>query len=282
MRLLKSCALLLLAMLAADALAQDRHADTKVNFVAFTSVLNEQESITVAAQLSLPKSEQPVPAVIVVHGSGGVDERGSFYSQALNNAGIATLELDMWAARGLQGGLSRPSHVRETLPDIYAALAFLQQHKGIDGDNIGLMGFSWGVVVAMLMATEQQSQTQPLKAMVANYPVCWAYNKVPGYEFTEISDEKTLLIIAGEQDLYDAPNDCQDLINSLPVSDQQQVELLSLPLATHGFELPRASSEFFDPYAFRGAGGYVPIRYSPLSAWHAAIKATDFFIQQLN
>ncbi|WP_157729730.1 dienelactone hydrolase family protein [Bacterioplanes sanyensis] len=247
-------ALLLMLALVPMAVAQARTGDIKYNLVTFTADSND-ERLTIAASLAVPKSDSAVPAVIVVHGSGGIDERGSFYSQVLNQAGFATLELDMWAARGLQGGLSRPNHVRDTLPDIYAALDFLQQDERIDHNKVGLIGFSWGGVVAMLMATEDSPEAAGLSALVANYPICWAYNKVPDYDFTEVVDGKSLLIVSGQQDLYDAPGDCDALIQKLPQEDQQQIELLSLPFATHAFELPRASSEFYDPYAFRGAGG---------------------------
>src|SRR5208337_1754175 len=37
-----------------------------------------------------------VPAVLILHGSGGVDGRGAFYARALQEAGIATLEITMF------------------------------------------------------------------------------------------------------------------------------------------------------------------------------------------
>ena len=37
-----------------------------------------------------------VPAVVVLHGSGGIDGRGEFHAKALNAAGIATLVVFMF------------------------------------------------------------------------------------------------------------------------------------------------------------------------------------------
>jgi len=270
-------------MLASQAYA--RSADVKYNFVSFDAFDPSSEiqpSIKVAASLNVPRSEEAVPVVIVVHGSGGVDERGHLYAQSLNKVGIATLELDMWAARGLGGGLSRPNHVRETLPDIYGAIQFLQTQPAVQGDNIGLIGFSWGGVVAMLMSQETHTLADNLNGLVANYPVCWAYNVVPGYEFTYVQPGRELLVISGEADLYDGPGDCENLLNSLPSENQAQVSLLSLPRATHGFELPREASEFYDPYAFRGQGGYVPIEYNPLATFRAVTRATLHFKASLH
>jgi hypothetical protein len=62
------------------------------------------ELLTVPATLTLPeKHTGRVPAVVIVHGSGGVDGRGAYHGVALNAAGIATFEIDMWAPRGLRG-----------------------------------------------------------------------------------------------------------------------------------------------------------------------------------
>ena len=46
----------------------------------------------IPATLRLPPGEGRVPAVVIVHGSGGVDGRGAFYAEALRRAGIATIE----------------------------------------------------------------------------------------------------------------------------------------------------------------------------------------------
>jgi hypothetical protein len=41
-----------------------------------------------------------VPAVLILHGSGGIDGRGAYYAKALQDAGIATLEITMFAPGG--------------------------------------------------------------------------------------------------------------------------------------------------------------------------------------
>jgi len=82
--------------------------------------------------------------------------------------------------------------VAETLPDAFAALAFLAARPGVDARRIGIMGFSWGGVVSMLSATRTANQTfgRPDLAFAAHaplYPVCWVYNRVPGYEFVDLT-----------------------------------------------------------------------------------------------
>jgi len=70
-------------------------------------------------------------AVVILHGSAGVDSRGAFYSAALNAAGIATLEIDMWEARGVTGLSNRPQLPIFTHPDAFSALGFLRAHPHI-------------------------------------------------------------------------------------------------------------------------------------------------------
>ena len=137
-----------------------------ISYVNFQS-LDPVHPLTVSGQLRVPTTEtgERLPAVVIVHGSAGVDSRGTFYVEALNDAGIATLEIDMWAARGWLGGITgRPRGVPETLPDAYGALTFLAAQPRIDPVRIGIMGFSWGGVVTMLTATAPYTARIPTAA----------------------------------------------------------------------------------------------------------------------
>ena len=130
-------------------------------------------------------SAAPRAAVVFVHGSGGVDSRGECYANALSEAGFVTLEIDLWAARGINSPRERPRHPAETLPDAFAALDFLEHRSGVDPARIGIMGFSWGGIVSMLSATTRAQTTfakdgQTFAAHAPFYPVCWLYNHVRG------------------------------------------------------------------------------------------------------
>lgn len=236
-------------------------------YVSFPA-LGAEPPLQVAGRLGLPEvpAGQKVPAVVIAHGSGGVDSRGSFYAQALQKAGIATLELDMWSARGLSGGATgRPRSVRETLPDAYGALKFLSAHPAIDSARIGITGFSWGGVMSMLTATRAVAErmAEPGQRFIAHapfYPVCWVYNRVPGYEFTELT-EAPVLLQAGGKDDYDAPDSCARLIESLPEASRAHVELRTYSEATHAWDRLEPEMTVEDPFAHEGRGG--PVRIAP-------------------
>src|SRR6476659_3497613 len=97
--------------------------------------------LTIQGKLSVPVGSQhdngnhgklKLPAVLILHGSAGIDSRGDFYETALNEAGIATLQIDMWQARGYNAPGQRPAAIYLTYPDAFSALRFLSQQPNID------------------------------------------------------------------------------------------------------------------------------------------------------
>ena len=101
--------------------------EAAASFVEFQSLDLEQQPptpVTVKGKLKLPVKfnkkeecflpEKQLRAVVILHGSAGVDFRGDFYARALNASGIATFEIDMWEARGVKTGNDRPA-----LPFVY-------------------------------------------------------------------------------------------------------------------------------------------------------------------
>ena len=253
-----------------------------ISYVNFQSA-DTINPITICGQLRVPVTgdEGKIPAVVIVHGSAGVDSRGALYAQALNEAGIATLEIDMWAARGWLGGLTgRPQGVPETVPDAYGALRFLSELSNIDPDRIGIMGFSWGGVVTMLSATAYFAETYgdglQFAAHIAHYPVCWVYNRVPGYGF-DLFTGAPVLIQAGELDTYDLPDTCQNLIASLSAEAKEFISVRMYKNATHAWDRLQPAMTVTDPYSHLGAGGEVEFVPNPGKAFQAKSNVVRFF-----
>lgn len=244
---------------------------------------NPGEFITISGQLRVPDSDlEKVPAVILLHGSAGVDSRGSFYAKKLNSAGIATFEIDMWAARGIGGGTDRPALPSLTVPDAFNALALLSQHSAIDAANIAVMGFSWGAVISMLSATdsyaEQFGQGQKFAAHIAHYPICWAYNiGIPGINFQQLTGEPVLIQI-GENDDYDEGEAaCESLVASLSDDEQEHVSLNVYKNSEHAWDRLEAPIQVEDPFSHLGAGGTVDIAPNIGAALKSRKNAVKFF-----
>lgn len=67
----------------------------RIAYVAFPQA-GVERPLPITGQLRVPRvASGRVPAVVIVHGTNGLDSRGELHAEALNRAGIATLELDL-------------------------------------------------------------------------------------------------------------------------------------------------------------------------------------------
>jgi dienelactone hydrolase len=258
----------------------------RVAYVAFATVASP--SLTVAGKLRLPAGGSVGGrAVVICHGSDGVDGRGEFHARSLNEAGIVTLEIDMWAARGVRrGAAARPQSPVETVADAFAALRFLAEQPEVDPERIGVMGFSWGGVVSLLSATRALAETHRsggpgFAAHVAHYPVCWAYGAVPGLSL-EGRTGAPILIQTGDGDAYDTPGAGERLAARLREENGGgDIEHRAYPAATHGFDRDLPTQIIDDPFAHEGRGGPVTMAFDPEAAALARSAATAFFSARL-
>ena len=254
------------------------------SYAAFAS--EADPPLSIAGKLSTPTEGAPAPAVLICHGSDGVDGRGEFHAAALNATGIATFEIDMWAARGVKrGALARPRSVPETLPDAFAALAFLARQPEIDPERLGVLGFSWGGVVSLLTATPRWrdalgANAPPIRGHAALYPVCWAYENVPGLSLADLTGAP-ILIQAGDADAYDDPDGLDQLLQRLPAASRAVIRGVTHPGAGHGFDRDAPARTIVDPFAHKGVGGPVLMAFQPEAAAAARAANVAFFLETL-
>jgi acetyl esterase/lipase len=119
----------------------------------------QQPATVISAILSLPadsafEREGRVPAVILMHGTGGVsEEREHAWAKRFNSWGIAALIVDSFTGRGIKppiyAGTPGFTHFVAHLTDAYLALKLLATHPRIDGTRVAVMGFSRGGEVAV-------------------------------------------------------------------------------------------------------------------------------------
>lgn len=108
-------------------------------------------------------ASHPVPAVVLLHGAGGVlSSREMHYAAQFAEMGIAALVVDVFGARRevATGFVNRLIHITEAamVTDAYAALAWLDRQPAIDGERVALIGFSYGGMTTVFAAYRQVAE----------------------------------------------------------------------------------------------------------------------------
>ena len=265
--------------------------------------------LTIKGKLSMPAgpdrkmgcgSAHKVPAVVILHGSSGVDARGDFYEAALNEAGIATLQIDMWEARSVTGGANRPKAPILTQPDAFSALAFLAAQPGIAADRIGVLGFSWGGVMSMGSAEQLYAGLfgggRHFKAHVAHYPVCYAYNAVVpglpppaqfGTQFLHLTGAPVLIQVGSSDDYDNGAAHCRALAQAVNPGNGNAVQVVEVPGSEHAWDRLMVPITVADPFGNEGSAfvtGQVPnVQLAPNveQAYAARERVVRFFKHRL-
>ena len=114
--------------------------------------------VTLGGELRIPGPPgTKVPAVILVHGSGGISGATDAWARELNAIGVAAFILDTFSGRGIVSTVADQSQLNSLamMVDSYRALALLAEHPRIDPKRIAIMGFSKGAVASVYSANER-------------------------------------------------------------------------------------------------------------------------------
>ncbi len=220
---------LLPALLALCAIALAGCAGTAVRF----PNLKNADVPEMRGTLYLPEGRGPHPAVILVHGCGGLRPNAGMWAGFLEANGYAVLVLDGFGPRGVAeictnfNRVPPPQRVR----DSYAALRYLATRPDIAADRVALMGFSNGAVVVLDAASRfwsgQMTDTAlRFRAGVALYPEC--RNRLSDYA-------SPVMIQIGDRDDWTLASSCTELQQRLQ-PESQPVALRVYPGALHAFD----------------------------------------------
>jgi dienelactone hydrolase len=233
-------------------------------------------------------SSGKTPAVLILHGGSGVDGRGAFYAKALQEAGIATLEITMF-----QFGRRPKAGPQATMPHAAAALGWLGKEPSVDSRRLGVMGFSWGGLMTVLLSSElvQEKLGKDMPRPVAFaplYPVCSAIARMVKnpdracYNAqTRMSASPMLISVGADDDYEDGKRPCDTLIAMWPARAREQATVRCIEGATHAFDSQNGGMRFYDVLSHAGRGGMVSIVPSPKDAAETRKAVTDFFVKCL-
>lgn len=131
--------------------------------------------------MSIPVSTRRVPAMLIMHSSGGLHARDWENARALNKAGIATAVVDSFGPRKLRDVWRNKQSFKawDMAGDGFAVLRWLARNPRINSEQMGAMGRSLGgeatiyLVLAKVRRLRSDARDLPSLALaIAIYPGC--------------------------------------------------------------------------------------------------------------
>jgi dienelactone hydrolase len=190
------------------------------------------------ARLLRPPGPGPFPAVVALHGCGGLlDARGKVrkrdadWADRLVGAGHAVLLPDSFTARGYREICTvreRGIRPRDRAGDVAAAVAWLAGKPFVDAARIALVGWSNGgsTVLWAVRAGFMADGPQP-RIAIAFYPGCRGLTRRADWQ-----PRLPLTVLIGSADDWTPPEPCRQL------AQRTGFRLVEYPGAYHGFDAP--------------------------------------------
>jgi dienelactone hydrolase len=192
---------------------------------------------TVEAYLSKPEGDGPFPAIVYLHGCGGLSKsRRDAIAGLMTGWGYVTLAVDSFATRGLKHSCDNLVSNREG--DALAALRHLSAQRFVDPQRIAVVGSSQGAIVALQLASTRPNffavpDDLKFKAVVAYYPEC---------SFATEQLSLPAIILIGERDDWTPAADCERWM-ARRAGKGAPVKLVVYPGAYHSFDNPDLGKE---------------------------------------
>jgi dienelactone hydrolase len=203
---------------------------------------------TIAGVLRIPRIDAGrLPAVVLVHGSGGLGSNIPYWEQSLNTAGIATFALDVFSGRGINSTIDDQEQLGRlpVIVDVYRALDVLATRPLIDADRVALMGFSRGAQVTLYASVTrfQRMHATSGREFVAYLPF------YPSCAITFIDDgivtKRPIRVFHGVDDDWVPISYVREYVARLKTGGAD-VELHEYAGALHAFDAPsRVKPEYY-------------------------------------
>jgi dienelactone hydrolase len=197
------------------------------------------------AILFKPEGAGPFPAVVALHGCGGLISRsgklGGRYrdwGERLAAQGFVVLYPDSFGSRGIASQCTvrerRARSSRERVGDANAARRWLQSQAWVKPDRIALLGWSSGATSTLWTVRPRAAAREgapDFRAAVALYPGCRRLNELAW------SARIPTLILIGAADDWTPAAPCQQMVSGAR-GRSAHADIVTYPGAYHEFDHP--------------------------------------------
>jgi dienelactone hydrolase len=195
-----------------------------------------------SAVLVRPAGAGPFPAVVQLHGCGGVEAESYRWARWFADRGYVALIVDSFGPRNLKGdcrtGPDEPP-VTARFDDAFGALRYLQSLPFVRPDRIGAIGWSQGGVYAMAVINGP-SLERAAKRGVELPPVGFAaaIGVYPGGCFSLVNEGviRPLLVLIGAADDWTSAAQCEEMVTAMK-SRGADASIVIYPGAYHYFDV---------------------------------------------
>ncbi len=189
--------------------------------------------IELSGELYRPSGDGPFPAVVSLHGCGGLGSKNSkdAIGARFTALGYVLLIVDSFGPRGVTNGCSPDYWYKpvDRVGDAFGALIYLTRLSFVDPDRIAVVGHSQGADVALSTVTPGGDETlfaRHFRAVIAYYPMCAAFNGTVSV---------STVILIGELDDWTPATACQKMM-ARRGGEGAPIRLVVYPNAYHAFD----------------------------------------------
>jgi dienelactone hydrolase len=203
----------------------------------------EGEGPAIEALLFRPATDRPAPAIVALHGCGGLRDTGgrlaareADWAKRLTGEGFVVLFPDSFGSRGVGSQCRTTDRAarawKERVADVRLAFDWLAGQSFVRAEAIGLLGWSnGGSTVLNAVRAGRAPSKGDFRTAVAFYPGCRPMAENPRWR----ARVETLILI-GEADDWTPIEPCRKLVAAHP----ERLSIVAYPGAWHGFDGPGA------------------------------------------
>ncbi len=213
---------------------------------------HDRTRTVIEAHLALPATPGPHPAVVMMHGCGGlVDSKGrptSRYRQwadVLTRAGYAAVMVDSYTPRGFPESCTQSRPIRsaeDRAADAMGAVEFIRTDTRLDASRLALIGWSNGSRAVLTAMADAYTGAHAFRTAIAFYANCTI--TLPGK--AKWRPYAPLHVLTGELDDWTPAAACLELAGRTNAAAAAPFEVTAYPGAHHGFDTPKSPVRYRD------------------------------------
>jgi len=242
----------------------------------------------ITATLVKPEGPGPFPAVVQLHGCGGLERQSYRWARWLADRGYVALVVDSFGPRGVAGdcrsGPDEPP-ITARFDDAFGALRYLQAQPFVLADRIAAIGWSQGGVYSMAVINGP-SLERARRRGVKLPPIGFAAGIAvyPGGCFSLVKEQviRPLLVLIGGADDWTPAAKCKEMVDAMR-GRGADASIVIYPGAYHYFDVEGQKLEVLPEVEneAREGGHGATVSYQAAAAADAHRQVESFLARHL-